>query len=286
MSAEPHVHARGTTYGYSTETAAYAAAFRSGTVADPYAAIEHAIAAESLASHGGDDVMATRAESPIALLVAGQPGDVVAVGPATQLLTVGSPLVLYRSDEITCRALRSLGDEELYAVDIGSATGTVLCARTACPTCESIPTRLRCRAGGYLCGLTQGAIDTAIGRVSTRVQFGRPVGNNQTITFQLAALTARMTAMHALGQHIATQIQASRDAIEADLARQCSSWLAACAELAIDATTTALHLHGAYGLLADQDAQHFYRKACGFSNRHGAPSRLRLAHSSRTGASR
>jgi alkylation response protein AidB-like acyl-CoA dehydrogenase len=180
----------------------------------------------------------------------------------------------------------SLSDEELHAVDVGTAAGLVLCARSACPTCEPILARLRCRAGAYLCGLSQGAIDAAVQRVKSRVQFGRPIGDNQAVAFQLAALTARVTAMHALGEHIATQIQASQAETGADPLRDASWLLAACAELAVDATTTALHLHGAFGLLADQAAQRFYRKACAFSVRHGTPAQLRLAHSTRKRASR
>jgi Acyl-CoA dehydrogenase, C-terminal domain len=286
VNAETGIEAQRAVSELSTEPAAFKAAFESGTTADPYAAIEYAIAAEALAGHDGDEVIQARAVSPIALLVTGPSGQTVAVGSAARLLAVGSPLVLYGTDEVTRRPLESLSGEELHAVDVGAATGRVLCARSGCPTCESAVTRLRCRAGAYLCGLSQGAIDAAVQRVKTRAQFGRPIGENQAVAFQLAALTARVTAMHALGEHIATRIQAGQSEAGDGPLRDASWLLAGCAELAVDATAAALHLHGAFGLLTDQDAQRFYRKACGFSVRHGTPAKLRLAHSTRKRASR
>jgi len=295
MSAEPDVDAQPAMPMASTEADAYRAAFHSGTTAGAYAAVESMIAAELLAGHGGDEAGQALAgaldgTAQAALLVArhsttptttGPHNQTVAVGRATRLLTVGSPLVLYDTDEVTCRPLRSLADEELYTVHVGTATGLVLCARPGCATCESAPARLRCRAAGYLCGVSKGAIDAAVQHVKTRVQFGRPIGHNQAVAFQLAALAARLKAMHALGEQIATQIGVGAEPL------QHASWLlAACAELAVDAATTSLHLHGASGLLVGHDAQLYYRKACVFSVRHGTPAQLRLAHSTRKRSSR
>jgi hypothetical protein len=270
---------------------AYQAAFDSGTLAGPYAAIEFAVAAEAVASHDAGEVGQAAAVSPVALLITGASGKAVAVGQAPRLLAIGSGLVLYDADKVTSAPLRSLSDEEIHAVDVETATGFVVCARPACLACESVITRLRCRAGAYLCGLSRGAIDATVGRVKTRMQFGRPIGDNQAIAFQVAALTARLTAMNALGEHVAAQIEASQAAADqaeagAGPLQHASGLLAACAELAMDVTTAALHLHGAFGLLADQDAQRFYRQACAFSVRHGTPAQLRLAQSTRKRASR
>ncbi|ONI76285.1 hypothetical protein ALI144C_37130 [Actinosynnema sp. ALI-1.44] len=264
---------------------AYLAAFHSGTVADPYAAIEHAIAAEFLAGHDIDEVMRARAASPVALLIPGH-GQAIAVGSAGWLLAVGSPLVLYAADDITRQPLRSLSEEELYAADAGPATGLVVCDKPDCTACALTQARLHSRAGAYLCGLAQGAVNAAVRRVQERVQFGRPIGNNQAVAFQLSALTARLTALHALGEHVATRIEAGRTEAETVAPADASRLLAACSELAVEATTTALHLHGAFGLRSDQDAQRFYRKACAFSVRHGTPARLRLAGSTRREGSR
>lgn len=282
MSAEPDLAVRRAT------ASAYSAAFHSGTAGDPYAVIEHAIAAEFLAGHDTDEAVRTRAASPVALLIPGPPGQALAVGPAGWLLTVGSPLVLYRADEVIRRPLRSLSDEELYAVDVGAATGLVACDEPDCPACALTLARLRSRAGAYLCGLAQGAVDAAVGRVKARAQFGRPIGSNQAVAFQLAALTARLTAMHALGEHRAARIESGKAEGHAETGPlgDASRLLAACAELAVEATTTALHLHGAFGLRSDQHAQRFYRKACAFSVRHGTAAQLRLAGSTRREGSR
>lgn len=280
MSAGPGTQARRA--AASDEAGAHGAAFDSGRAGDPYAVIEHAIAAEFLAGHDVDDV--TRAAAPVALLVPGPAGEALAVGPAGWLLTVGSPLVLHGADEVTRRPARSLSDEEVHAVDVGSATGLVVCDEPDCPACALTLARLRGRAGAYLCGLAQGAVDAAVRHVKSRVQFGRPIGSNQAVAFQLAALTARLTAVHALGEHVATRLESGQAG--ADPLGEASRLLAACAELAVEATTAALHLHGAFGLRSDQDAQRFYRKACAFSVRHGTAAQLRLAVPTRREGSR
>ncbi|MYW92500.1 hypothetical protein G3I59_18250 [Amycolatopsis rubida] len=263
----------------------YSSAYESGIAGAPYAAIEHAVAAESLASHDIDEAMRARAASPVAVLIPGAPGQAVAVGPAEWLLAVGPQLVLYNKDDVTRRPLRSLlDDEELYAVDNGPATGLVVCDEAGCTACALTPARLRSRTAGYLCGLAQGAVDAAVRRVQDRVQFDRPIGSNQTVAFQLAALTARLAAVHALGEHVSARIESGQ--AEADPAGEASRLLAASAELAVEASAAGLHLHGAFGLRSDQDAQRRYRKACAFSVRHGTAARLRQAGSTRREGSR
>ena len=278
MSAETDVETRQAVSGYSS-------AYESGIAGAPCAPIEHAVAAESLASHDIDEAMRARPESPVAVLIPGAPGQAVAVGPAEWLLAVGPQLVLYNQDDVNRRPMRSLlDDEELYAVDNGPATGLVVCEKADCPACTLTLARLRGRTAGYLCGLAQGAVDAAVRRVQDRVQFDRPIGSNQTVAFQLAALTARLTAVHALGEHLSARIESGP--AETDPVRETSRLLAASAELAVEATAAALHLHGAFGLRSDQDAQRFYRKACAFSVRHGTAARLRRAGSTRREGSR
>ncbi|WP_051385599.1 acyl-CoA dehydrogenase family protein [Actinokineospora inagensis] len=272
VRAQPDVAAR-------PGESAYSAAFHSGTIGAPYAVVEQTIAAESLAAHGSEEV--SGAASPVALLIQD-----VAVGSAGWLLAVDSPLVLYSAGEVTRRPLRSLSDEELHAVDVGPATGLVVCDKPDCPACTLTLARLRSQAGAYLCGLTQGAIAAAVRRVQTRLQFGRPIGTNQAVAFTLAALTARLAAVHALGEHVATLIESDQADAGTDPLGDASRLLAACAELAVEATTTALHLHGAFGLRSDQDAQRFYRRACAVSVRHGTPAQLRAAGSPRREGSR
>jgi hypothetical protein len=256
----------------------YSVAFYQGTVCGPYAVIEQSVAAQFLVAHDHDDL------APVALLLPGPSGAAIAVGPAEWLLTVRSPLVLYRADEVTRRPLLSLSEEDLSSVDIGAATGLVVCEQPDCPDCVLTLARLRGRTGAYLCGLAQGAVDAAVRRVKARVQFGRPIGSNQAVAFQLAALTARLTALQALGEQVVARIESGP--ADADALTNASRLLAACAELAVEATTTALHLHGAFGLRSDQDAQRFYRKACAFSVRHGTAAQLRLAGSTRGEGSR
>ncbi len=243
-------------------------AMRVGAAAGRYTAIEAAIAAELLAAHRHPSAgPGTALLLPHLTLDGGGVWyDVVGADDAVRLLAVGPPLILFDANEMTRRPQHSLAGE-LGAVEATYA-GRALCARPECPACLAVPAVLRRSTAGYLLGLAEGAVNAAVHRARHRVQFGRPIGDNQGVAFPLAALSAQLTALRLLGERIA-----GTDGPEAP--RDASHLLAACAELAMDATATAVHLHGTAGLLDDSETQLYYRKAHSFAGRYGTPSRLR-----------
>jgi hypothetical protein len=200
---------------------------------------------------------------------------VAGAGAAERLLALGPPLIVYEPEETVSAPARSIAGEELWSVETKDGTGREICPGTGCEVCALVPALLRCRAAGYLLGVVRAGLDVAAERARSRTQFGAPIGVNQAVAFPLAALTARLEALNGLGQHVADHLEE-----ETDPMGEASRLLAACADLAMDATSRCLRLHGTAGLLIGSDAQLHYRRAHAFAVRHGTPSRLRLAYPS------
>ncbi|RSM85953.1 hypothetical protein DMH04_14835 [Kibdelosporangium aridum] len=245
---------------------AFTRAIEIGRTGLEYARVEALTSQELLVHHGVPESAALLLD-PVAdrswNLVAG-------ADSAERLLALGPPLVLYEAGEASSTPLRSIAGEELWFVET-KAAGREICP--GCTVCALAPALLRCRAAGYLLGVVRAALDVAAERVRSRIQFGAPIGVNQAVAFPLAALTARFEALHGLGRHIAVHLGH-------DPMAEASRFLAACADLAVDATERCLHLHGTAGLLIDSSAQQNYRRAHTFAVRHGTSSRLRLAYPS------
>jgi hypothetical protein len=199
---------------------------------------------------------------------------VAGAAEAECLLALGPPLILYETEKTASTPLRSMAGEELWSVETEDGTGREICPGTGCRACALAPALLRCRAAGYLLGVTRAGLDVATERARSRAQFGAPIGVHQAVAFPLAALTARLEALHELGRHIAVHLE------EMDPMGEASRLLAACADLAMESTSRCLHLHGTAGLLVGSDAQLHYSRAHTFAVRHGTPSRLRLAYPS------
>ncbi|MEV0614745.1 acyl-CoA dehydrogenase family protein [Nonomuraea sp. NPDC050404] len=253
---------------------AHSLAVRAGLAGGAYAPLEQSLAAGLLAAHG----LPPDAETTVALLPAdtadgkGRRWDLVAGATgAAQFLATGPALVIFDRSEVSCHSRRSIAREDFHRVEAADATGRVLCERPGCPSCDLATARARCRTAGYLWGIARASIDAAVLRTKHRRQFGRAIGDNQAIAFRIAALTARAEALGRLGEAVASRFAGADEPL-----RHTSELLAACADLAMEASAESLHLHGVEGLLASATAQDLYRTAHTFAVRHGSPSRLRL----------
>jgi alkylation response protein AidB-like acyl-CoA dehydrogenase len=129
--------------------------------------------------------------------------------------------------------------------------------------------RARIRQAAYLLGLAVGAIEEAKSRAVSRRQFGRPIGENQAVAFALARHYAESEAVRLL-LHKAAWL-ADRDAAGSLAATQA---LAYSAELALDATAWAVHLHGASGLTRGKRVHLYYQCAAREAVRWGTPAEL------------
>jgi alkylation response protein AidB-like acyl-CoA dehydrogenase len=130
------------------------------------------------------------------------------------------------------------------------------------PRAPSLADRARVRHAAYLWGLGRCAVDMAIRRARERRQFGTPIGANQGVAFPLAALTARLHAARLLVHYTAWLADHADSLGESDspYTARVHNLLRHISALTLDATWTALHFHGAYGLTETSAAQLLYRR--------------------------
>jgi alkylation response protein AidB-like acyl-CoA dehydrogenase len=125
---------------------------------------------------------------------------------------------------------------------------------------DGVPTRTTSRAwlrqASYLMGLAAGAHRLAVGRAWHRIQFGQPVGVQQAIAFPLARQFARLQAARLL-VHRAVWL----DDRGLDAAFAAAGALAYAAELGLEVTGWAVHVHGAFGLTRHSLVHRFYQRA-------------------------
>jgi len=129
--------------------------------------------------------------------------------------------------------------------------------------------RARVRQAAHLLGLAVGALQLAVARVGSRRQFGRPIGENQAVSFPLARHFAASEAVRLL-LHKAAWLDEQR----ADAALAALQALGYAAELALDATAWAVHVHGAAGLTRREPVHRYYLLAAAEAVRWGTPREL------------
>jgi len=129
--------------------------------------------------------------------------------------------------------------------------------------------RARVRQAAYLCGMALGALEEAVRHAGARRQFGRRLVDLQVVQHGLAELLARLDAARLRVRHAAWSL----DSGVAGAAAAPES-LAMAAELALDASRAALHVHGARGMAAEWPVHGYYRWAIVEAHRLGSPRRL------------
>lgn len=103
-------------------------------------------------------------------------------------------------------------------------------------------------------GLAQGALDASIKYSKERVQFGKPISDNQGIQFKLADMAMEIEAARLLTRKAASMRMAGHDVnLEAAQAKYFSS------EVATRAANDAVQIHGGYGFTKDYPVEKFYR---------------------------
>jgi alkylation response protein AidB-like acyl-CoA dehydrogenase len=130
--------------------------------------------------------------------------------------------------------------------------------------------RARLIQAAYLVGLARGALELTVAYVKSRQQFGQPIARFQAPAFRLAALHARTAAVGDLVQLGAWEADEG-EPVGPTAVRA----LLLAGELARDASTEAIQLHGAYGMTERCDAQRFYRRAAVDALWLGTPRMLR-----------
>jgi alkylation response protein AidB-like acyl-CoA dehydrogenase len=103
-------------------------------------------------------------------------------------------------------------------------------------------------------GLAQGALDASLKYAKERVQFGRPIAENQGIQFKLADMAMEIEAARLLIRKAASMRMAGKDVnLESAQAKLFAS------EVATRAANEAVQIHGGYGFTKDYPVEKFYR---------------------------
>ena len=110
-------------------------------------------------------------------------------------------------------------------------------------------------------GLAAGALETTIGYVKERKQFGKAIGAFQNTQFQLADMATKVEAARLMVYKAARKKdEYMKDpkvsySMEAAMAKLCA------AEVAMEVTTKAVQLHGGYGYIKEYDVERMMRDA-------------------------
>lgn len=105
-------------------------------------------------------------------------------------------------------------------------------------------------------GLARGALEDSIAYAGQRVQFGRPIGENQGIRFKIADMAAQIEASRALMYQVCTAVDAGRPSpVEASMVKLVAS------EMAERVTSEGLQIHGGAGYTTDFPVERYWRDA-------------------------
>ena len=105
-------------------------------------------------------------------------------------------------------------------------------------------------------GIAQGAYESAVEYAKERVQFGKPIGFNQAITFKLADMATKLKCARMLVYSAAEKKEAHEPyGVDAAMAKLYAS------EIALEVTNDAVQIYGGTGFLKGMDVERMYRDA-------------------------
>ena len=105
-------------------------------------------------------------------------------------------------------------------------------------------------------GIARAAFEAALGYARERIQFGKPIGEHQSIANMLADMHTRINAARLLILHAARLKSAGHPCLsEASQAKLFAS------EMAERVCSKAIQIHGGYGYLEDYPVERYYRDA-------------------------
>ena len=106
-------------------------------------------------------------------------------------------------------------------------------------------------------GIARAAFDDAVAYVNERQQFGQPLVEFQGVQFTLAHLAARLAAAEALMLHVGGLV----DAGSQDVGMEASALKLLASDLAMEAASKDVQLHGGYGYVRPSKAERLFRDA-------------------------
>ena len=105
-------------------------------------------------------------------------------------------------------------------------------------------------------GVAQAAFEAALAYAKERSAFGKPIGQHQATGFKLARMATRLDAARALLQRAAERLDSGERAT-----REVSETKLFCTETAVEVSSDAVQIHGAYGYVEDLPVERYFRDA-------------------------
>lgn len=117
--------------------------------------------------------------------------------------------------------------------------------------------RTRPGIGAQAVGIAQGALDLAVSYAKQRVQFNRPISENQGIQFMLADMATKVEAARLLVYNVAEMI----DAGEKNFSKASAMAKMFASDAAMEVTNDAVQVLGGYGYMKEYPAERMMRDA-------------------------
>jgi alkylation response protein AidB-like acyl-CoA dehydrogenase len=150
---------------------------------------------------------------------------------------------------------RCTGTYEVFFKDVRVAADRIVGGENAGWDCLLGGLQLErvCSAAGS-CGGALGAFDLALAYAKERVQFGRPIGTNQSIAHTLADLETEIDAARTLMWRAAWMVASGQDALrEITMAKLFAS------EVYVKTAAAGMQIFGGYGYSMEYDMQRHFR---------------------------
>lgn len=103
-------------------------------------------------------------------------------------------------------------------------------------------------------GLAQGALEMAVAHAKKRKQFGKPIAENQAISFKLAEMAVKIEAARSLLYNACRLKDAGKP-----FGKEAAMAKLYCSEIAREVADESIQVHGGYGLLRENHIERFYR---------------------------
>jgi alkylation response protein AidB-like acyl-CoA dehydrogenase len=237
---------------------------RSAALALPLSTAPHAPAPPSVSATGGalTGTVTSVADALTAdVLLVSVPGALYAV-PAGAAGVTRSPVVSLDLTRQLCDVtmegvpgrLLAAGDAADHAVSAALTTGAALLAS------EQL-------------GVAQWCLETTVGYLKTRYQFGRPLGSFQALKHRLADLWVEVGQARAVARYAAACVAAA----DPDVAIATALAQAHCAVVAVKAAEECVQLHGGIGFTWEHGAHLYLKRAKSDAIAFGTPDQHRAA---------
>ncbi len=117
--------------------------------------------------------------------------------------------------------------------------------------------RTRPGIGAQALGIAQGALDLAVSYAKQRIQFGKPIAENQGIQFMLADMATKVEASRLLVYNVAEMIDRGEQhfSMYSSMAKMFAS------DKAMEVTNDAIQILGGYGYMKEYPAERMMRDA-------------------------